>query len=188
MARVAYLEPGDLPEEDRFLLQRPINLFRALANNTGAMKAFRLPGWWIRHECPLDPRLRELAILEVGYITGCAYEFSHHVKISDSFGVSKADIEGLIAWNKGEDCGLGPLERTVLSAARQLTQDIEIDDATWAALEAALETERLVELVMIIGHYNYVVRLLRGLKVDVEDDWAGPLSEYDPPAGKGKWR
>ncbi len=32
MARVPYLEPGDLAPEDRALLARPIALFKALVN------------------------------------------------------------------------------------------------------------------------------------------------------------
>ena len=187
MARVEYITRGSLDEDDRFLLDRPINLFKALANNPEAMKAFRQPGVWIRHECLLDPRLRELAILQIGYMTGCAYEFSHHVKIGKDFGVSGKDIENLISWNKGNQTDLSELETGVLAASRQLTSDIELADDLWQSLKTTLGTKRLMELVMIIGHYNYVIRLLRALKVDVEPDWAGPLTDYDPPEELGKW-
>lgn len=186
MARVKYLEKEDLQAEDQFLLERPINLFRALVNNPVAWKAFRNPGLWLRHECPFDPRLREMAIIQVGYVTNSAYEFSHHIKLCKSFGVTEADIEAIIADTKGEKTNLTRLELAVLKAARQLTLDISIDDDVWSILAAELETERLVELVLIIAHYAKVVRILAALKIDVEPEWAAPLDIYESP--KGKWQ
>lgn len=188
MARVKYLEKSDLSEGDQFLLERPINLFKALANNVEAMKAFRGPGLWIRHECQLDPRLREMAILQVGYVTNSAYEFSHHVKLSKGVGVTNADVAAIVADCKGEESSLAPIERSVLRAARQLTLDMTIDDADWLLLERELGLERLIELVLVIAHYSYVVRVLGALKVDVEPEWAAPLNIYESPKGKGGWQ
>ena len=188
MARVKYLEKEDLQPEDQFLLERPINLFKALVNNPAAWKAFRNPGLWIRHDCPFDPRLREMAIMQVGYVTNSAYEFSHHVKLCTQFGVTEADIEAIIADTKGEKTSLSRLELAVIKAARQLTLDIKIDDDVWAVLEAELGTERLIELVLIVAHYAKVVRILAALKIDVEPEWAWPLDIYDSPKGKGQWQ
>src|SRR4051812_47110191 len=121
MARVPYLSESDLSDEDRPLLARPINLFRALANSPGGLRQHFNMGEWIRFGCELDPRLRELAILQVGYLTANAYEFSHHVEISRRFGVTDDDIEGLRAFHDGRPSDLGELERLVLTAAREMT-------------------------------------------------------------------
>ena len=188
MARVPYLEPEDLPEEHRDLISRPINLLRAMANNPDAMQVFSHIGMWIRHEAPLDPRLREMAILQVGYVTASSYEFSHHVKIGKDFGVSDDDIDAVIQESQGEETSLPALDRAVLRAARELTLELELTDATWAELEEALGRERLMELVLIISYYNHVVRVLSALQVDVEEEWAAPLQRYAPPADVGIWR
>lgn len=188
MARVKYREKADLPEAEQYLLERPINLFKALANNTEAMKAFGGPGLWIRHKCPLNPRLREMAILQVGYVTNSAYEFSHHVKLSKQYGVVADDISAIIAESRGEKTSLSELEKAALKASRQMTLEMTIDDDVWSVLEAGLGVERLIELVLIIAHYAYVVRVLGALKVDVEPEWAAPLSEYESPKGKGGWQ
>ena len=45
----------------------------------------------------LVARLRELAILQVGWLARSAYEWSHHVKIGYDFGVTDADIARIIA-------------------------------------------------------------------------------------------
>jgi alkylhydroperoxidase family enzyme len=96
MARVPYLERSDLAEADQDLLARNINLFRALVNSPNAARAFSTLGGFIRHKSRLDPRLRELAILQVGWLARSPYEWSHHVKIGFDFGVSKDDIRALI--------------------------------------------------------------------------------------------
>jgi alkylhydroperoxidase family enzyme len=181
MALVPYLSEADLAETDHDLLARPINLYRALVNSPAGARAFSGTGRWIRFGCELDPRLRELAILQVGYLTGSAYEFSHHIGIGHDFGVSDADIAGLIAATEGRAHGLGELEATVLRAARQITADRTLDQDTWNALETALGRARLVDLVLVVAHYNAVVRVLGTLRIDVEPDYAGYLEDFPLP-------
>ena len=88
MARVPYLDKSDLAPENQELLARNITLHRALAHSPNGLRAFGGLGQFIRHKSRLDPRLRELAILQVGYLARAPYEWSHHVKIGREFGVS----------------------------------------------------------------------------------------------------
>ena len=81
MARLPYLTRPDLPERDRDLLDRDINLHRLLAHSPAGARAFSHLSNWIRYQSALDARLRELVILQIGYCSQSAYEFSHHIKI-----------------------------------------------------------------------------------------------------------
>ncbi len=96
MARVPYLETSDLSAENQDLLKRRINLFQALVNSPNAARAFSGLGQFIRFGSKLDPRLRELAILQVGWLARSPYEWSHHVKLGHDFGVTDDDIRALI--------------------------------------------------------------------------------------------
>ncbi|GAA1313247.1 carboxymuconolactone decarboxylase family protein [Pseudonocardia xinjiangensis] len=185
MALVPYLSESDLAEEDRPLLARPINLFRALANSPDALRTHAEFGEWIRHRCELDPRLRELAILQVGYLTASPYEWSHHIKIGHDFGVSDDDVTALIAATAGREHGFGEVETAVLAAAREITADTRMTDETWAVLLGHLGRARLVDLVIVISFYNAVIRILATLQIDVEPDYeryleAFPLAEQTP--------
>ena len=40
-------------------------------------------------------RLRELAILQVGYVSRIAYEYAHHIEIGRGVGVSDEDLRAL---------------------------------------------------------------------------------------------
>ena len=181
MARVAYLEKADLAPEHHDLLARDITLYKALAHSPGAARAFHGMGRYIRFDSRLDPRLRELAILQVGWLARSAYEFSHHVKIGRDFGVSDDDIRRMIMETDGFMSGLEPLARAVLRAAREMTTDLEISDATFAELRSHLDEERLTDLVLAIAFYNAVVRYLGAMKIDVEPEYLGYLEEFPFP-------
>jgi AhpD family alkylhydroperoxidase len=175
-ARVPYLDADDLGEADRALLRRPINLFRALANNPDGLREFQRVGEWIRHHGQLDARLRELAILRVGYVTRCAYEFSHHVRIGQEFGLTADDINLVRRPAAGPAADEGAA--VVIRAATEITTDLGLADETWQRLADLLGTECAVELVLVVAHYCAVVRVLNTLKVDVEPEYEQYLREF----------
>ena len=178
MARVPYLTQDDLEPDDRVLLDRPANIFRALVNSPKGARAFARHGSYLLDRSTLDPRLRELAILQVGYVTKSAYEYTHHVELGRQNGLSDDDIRAVAAETEGRETALGALERAVLSAARRLTADLSLDNATFATLEAELERPALIDLFLTIAFYNGVVRVLAALEVDVEDAYLPYLDEF----------
>ena len=181
MARVPYLEKSDLSPADHDLLERPITLFKALVNSPKAARAFHGLGDYIRYGSKLDMRLRELAILQVGWLARAPYEWSHHVKLGLDFGLTEADIQALIDDTEGKPTELDALSRQVLHAAREMTIDGEMSDASFAALQTALGNEQVVDLTIIIAFYNAVVRVLATLRIDVEDDYLPYLHRFPLP-------
>lgn len=181
MARVPYLDKAALGEADQDLLDRPIALHRALVNSPNAARAFSGLGRFIRHGSKLDPRLRELAILQVGWLARSPYEWSHHIKIGHDFGVSDADIQALIDDSAGRPTGLDPLTKTVLQAAREITRDGAMADASFGTLQSALGNEQVIDLTIAIGFYNAVVRVLATLQIDVEPDYQTYLDRWPLP-------
>jgi alkylhydroperoxidase family enzyme len=181
MARVPYLDKSDLPPEHQSLLDRPIALNRALANNPECAKAMGVLAMYIRHKSKLDSRLRELAILQVGYLAKSPYEWSHHVKLGREFGVSDDDIRAIADETAGRPSKLDALSKTVLRAAREMTTDLAMSDATYAALEKELGRVKLIDLMMAIAFYNAVVRVLGTLQIDVEPDYQKYLEEHPLP-------
>jgi alkylhydroperoxidase family enzyme len=178
MARVPYLDQSDLAPEHKDLLARNINLFRAMVHSPNGARAFHGLGEFIRHESRLDPRLRELAILQVGYLTRSVYEYTHHIKIGRGFGVSDDDIRAIAAETAGRPSGLEPLARTVLLAAREMTAGYAISAETFAALQEQLDHERLTDLVLTIAFYNAVVRFLATMQIDNEPEYQALLAEF----------
>ena len=173
MALVPYLDEADLDVGYRDLLSSPtINVMRAVANSPDGLQNFTVLPAWIQAGCELDPRLRELVIIQVGYLTRSGYELAHHIGFGLEVGVSESDIKNLMAFDTGEPHDLSALDELALEATRQITLNRETDAETFRALEAQLGRARAVDLLIVASCYNAVVRVLGTLQVDVEPEWA----------------
>ena len=183
MARLPYLDKSDVLPEHQDLLARNINLYRLLAHSPRAARSLNTLARFIRDGSRLDPRLRQLAILQVGYVTRSAYEYSHHIRISREFGVSDDDIRAIAEETAGRATALDPLDKAVLRAAREITLEIALSDDAFEELRRGLDPERLTDLIITIGHYNSLVRVLAAMRIDVEDEYLPYLAEFPLPAG-----
>ena len=181
MARLPYIDADQLPPEQRDLLKRPINLTRLLVNSPGMAKAFHGVGGYIRNKSTLNPRLRELAILQVGWMEKSEYEFTHHVKIGKEFGVTDKDIEGLMAETEGKPSSLEPLAKAILKGAREMVRELAMSEATFAEIKKELSNEHMTDLVLIIAYYCAVVRVLATMKIDNEPHYKEVLQQYPIP-------
>jgi alkylhydroperoxidase family enzyme len=183
MPRLPYLDPSDVAAEHHGLFFRNFNLYRGLMHSPQALRAFRTLGRFIRESSTLDGRLREMAILQVGYLARAPYEWAHHVEIGRRFGVSDADIRAISEETAGRATGLDPLAKTVLRAAREMTRELGASDATFAELRQGLSNEHVTDLVIAIAFYNAVVRVLATMQIDLEDEYKKYLDEFPLPAG-----
>jgi alkylhydroperoxidase family enzyme len=181
MARLPYLDKSDLLPEHQDLLARNLNLYRVLAHSPRAARSLNTLARYVRDGSRLDPRLRELAILQVSYLSGSAWGFSHHLRIGREAGVSDDEIRAIAGETNGQPTGLDPLAKAVLRAAREMTVDLAISDETFAALQRELDNERLTDLVVAIAFYNGLVRLLETMQVEVEEDYLPYLEEFPLP-------
>jgi alkylhydroperoxidase family enzyme len=181
MARLPYLDKSDLLPEHQDLLGRNLNLYRVLAHSPRAARSLNTLARYVRDGSRLDPRLRELAILQVSYLAGSAWGFSHHVRIGREVGVSDDEIRAISDETVGRPTQLEPLARLVLRAAREMTVELAISDETFAGLRRELDNERLTDLVVAIAFYNGLVRLLATMRVDVEEDYLSYLDEFPLP-------
>ena len=181
MARLPYLYADALAPEHRDLVKRNINLNRLLVNSPGMARAFGGMGSYIRHQSVLNPRLRELAIIQVGWLTRSEYEFTHHVKIGREFGVTDADIQGVIDETAGKDASLEPLVRAVLRGAREMVGGLAMTDATFAEIKAQLSNEHMTDLVLTIAFYCAVVRVLATMQIDNEPQYKEVLKQFPLP-------
>ncbi len=184
MARLPYIEKHQLPPEHQDLMKRDITLYKQLVHSPGALRAFQGLGYYIRWNSKADARLRELAILQVGWLAQSPYEWSHHVKLGYEFGVTDEDIEGLIAESEGKPSALEPLAKLVCKGAREMTDGGAMSKATFDALRQHMDNEKLVDLCVTIGFYNAVVRVLATFEIDVEPEYQKYLDKHPLPRRK----
>ena len=181
MARLPYLEPEQVAPEYRDMLKRNTNLHKLLVNSPDMARAFNGVGSYIRFKSKLNPRLRELAILQVGWLEKSEYEFTHHVKIGKEFGVTDEDIAALMIETEGVQSRLEPLARTILKGAREMARNLEMSVETFAEIKRSLSNEEMVDLVLTIAFYCAVVRVLATMKIDNEPYYKEVLQQYPIP-------
>ena len=133
---------------------------------------------YLREQSPLDRRLRELAIMQVGYAANCPYAYAHHVKAAVDAGVPDGDIRAVADESAGRPTGLEPLAKAVLRTARDLTAGYTVSDATFAELQQGLDAEQVMDLLFTITCYASMSKLLLTLQVELEDHYRTYLERF----------
>jgi AhpD family alkylhydroperoxidase len=155
------------------------NIFATLARHR------RLFRPWLRFAGALMPRGAlpradtELVILRVAHVCECEYEWRHHERIAQTAGLSADQVR---------DVRKGPLaegwtvrQELLLLAADELLELREISDDLWRGLAGELTEAELIELPMLVGHYEMLAMTLRSLRVQPDRPRASARSR----AGSG---
>jgi alkylhydroperoxidase family enzyme len=179
MSRVPYVadRPGqDEPELVARIRARRggklLNLDRMLLNSPPFAHGWNTHLGAVRGELTVSLRLRELAICAVAVLNGAEYEFAHHAPELLRSGGTAQQVEALKAlkWDSEAADVFDRTELAVLRLTSEMTRNVKVSDATFAALQSQLSDERqLVELVGVIATYNMVSRFLVALEVDSEE-------------------
>ena len=180
MARIPFVDAAALPEAFRDLPMHQ-NFQRVYANSPSGTRAFMGTTGEIRKRSGLPPRLRELAVLQIGYTAKSPYVFTHHVKAGLEAGVEPDDVRALAAAHADAPGRFSELERAVIDLARDMTAGAVAPDATFATVRKALGEEQLMDLLFVIAHYIGMAVLLRTLQVELEDSYRAYLKDYPLP-------
>jgi alkylhydroperoxidase family enzyme len=172
MARLPYVDPATAPEKvhEAFAqLAVPLNIFRMLAHAETNFRPFLRFGASILSRQQLSAKLRELAILRVATLSAARYEWVQHVPIAKATGASDAQIAAIEAGDIGAAC-FDAREQLVLRFTDELVRDVRVSDRTFAATADAFPPREIVELILAVGFYMLVARLLESTAVDLEPD------------------
>jgi len=170
MARIKPIDPEQADPKVRAALERlpPLAIFGTVANAQGSFVN------WLRFggDC-LDPRwfdpvLRELAILRVARMTpGAGYEWAQHVPILLAVGGNDAQVDALEA-DELDSEALGDDGRLVITFTTQVVRDGTPDDGTFAAMSARFAPAQIVQLLLVIGNYMMVGRVMATAQLEVD--------------------
>jgi len=160
---VAGLVSGTTPPNVFLTMGRHRRLFRGWLRFAGRL----MPGG------RLPRRETELVILRVAHLTGCRYEFDHHVHLGRRAGVTSGDVERVV---EGPDAqGWSPREAAILSAVDQLHETGDLDDERWGRLHRFLGERDLIELVLLVGHYEMLATFIRTMRIQPDTPRRGRL-------------
>jgi alkylhydroperoxidase family enzyme len=118
----------------------------------------------------LPLRLRELAILRVGWLRQVPFIWGEHVAVGHRIGMTTEEIERVTVGSSAP--GWSDEDRAVLKATEELLDVAMISDETWAALSKTLNEKLLVEFLSLVGQYQALGYIQNAVRV--------PLFEGNP--------
>lgn len=154
IARIAGLATRGEPPRIFTTLGRHRRLFRRWLWFAGAL----MPGG------KLPRQDAELVILRVAHNTGSQYEWSQHERIGKRAGLSEEEISRV---RIGPDApGWSEPQQLLLEASDEMHERRRIEDELWGRLTRHFDDVLLIEICMLIGHYEMLAMTLNTLEVE----------------------
>jgi 4-carboxymuconolactone decarboxylase len=177
MALLPFVDESQASAKTREILgntPRKLNVARMIANTADAVfQNFSRLGNSLMTRGKLNGKLRELAILRNARVCNSLYEYTQHVPIAKSVGVNEEQLRGVDNWEAAQ-C-FSELERLVLRFTDEVARNVKGTKATLDALKQHLGPGEIVELIMAIGFWGMVARILETTEVELED-FAGKVN------------
>jgi alkylhydroperoxidase family enzyme len=152
---------------------RPPNVFTTLARHRGLFRRWLLFAGALMPGGRLPRADSELVILRVAHNCGSEYEWRQHERLAALAGL---DADRIAAAREGAGApGWTARQALLIRAADELhTPARTISDELWAALATELDERRLIELCMLIGHYEMLAMTLNALRVEPDEVSSAP--------------
>jgi alkylhydroperoxidase family enzyme len=143
------------------------NIFPTFAQHPELFRAWLRFGGYLLTSGKLSGRDRELLILRTAANCRSSYEWGQHVRISLAGGIERETVDRVRAGPDAE--GWSEHEAALLRAADELHEASRISDETWAKLAEDYDTERLIEVAMVVGHYTMLAGALNSFGVELDE-------------------
>ncbi|QKV96991.1 carboxymuconolactone decarboxylase family protein [Streptomyces sp. NA02950] len=126
----------------------------------------------------MDDRQRELVILRVAWLCRSDYEWGHHVRLGKRCGLRARDISR-IPQGPGHP-GWSAEDAAMLTAVDELVHRRCVSPDTWHLLARGWDEKKLIEFLVLVGHYVTLAGLLNSIDIAREPGVEG----FQAPAGK----
>jgi 4-carboxymuconolactone decarboxylase len=174
MPRIPYPDVSQLPEiVQKRLASVPLNIVRMCAHaSLDLFEAQGALGRAVANPEALEPRLRETVILRVAHLSNSAYELHHHIPLGRAAGLTDAELKAI---ENRHYRALDPL----LAAAARFTDEVVLhlspSDETLASVRKLASDQIVVNIVLAIGCYMSIARLIAVTGIELDKDSLGRL-------------
>jgi len=110
----------------------------------------------------------ELVILRVAHARGCRYELQHHTRLARRAGLDDEALRRVVVGPKAD--GWSTRERALLRAVDALLTTRDMDDPTWQTMCTHFREAQLVEICMLVGHYDMLATTIATLRIASDFD------------------
>jgi len=150
--------------DDDGCLEGPFNAF-LLQPSVG--NALQMLGATLRYDSTLPDRWREIAILVVAVHRASDFERYAHEPVARTLGVTAEQLMGIRTGHYGT---LDDHEKVLVHAVREMLDDEDLSDSTFAELRSLLGDPQILELTALVGYYSLLALQLRVFRTPMPQD------------------
>lgn len=133
-------------------------------------RLFRAWLFYSAHLMPFGtlPRIdSELVILRVAWQCGAAYEWWQHVPLGLRAGLRPEEVAAAVSGPAAAD--LSEHQRLLVAITDELLSQRALSDKTWHAARQTLTERGVIEMCLLVGHYQGLASAIGGLGIQLED-------------------
>ncbi|WP_411731462.1 carboxymuconolactone decarboxylase family protein [Paeniglutamicibacter sp.] len=178
MARIPYMNPDETPEATLRALsgRRQINIFRLIGQSKNAAPNVLALGHTLSKGSSLPPVDREVVILRVAHLSGAAYQAHEHHAVALRHGFTEEKIAAVANYpQESARSELTAFEHKLIEFTDSIVTTTTVSDELFAQISGTYDHSRLVELVMLIGFYMMVGRVMNTFEIELE---TGPVDTF----------
>jgi alkylhydroperoxidase family enzyme len=115
----------------------------------------------------LSPRLRELAIMRIAWVTGSSFEWTQHWHLAQRIGIPEDLIRATRNWSASSL--FDARDRCVLAAADEISAIGAVSKATWKRMAQLLEDDECIDVTLVLVTWSFASAILRSFDVPLPD-------------------
>jgi alkylhydroperoxidase family enzyme len=160
---------ASLPETMRQMIAgTPLNVVRMGAHASPPLfEAQGALGYAIAQPDVLEPKLREVTILVVAFLSHSEYELHQHRPLARAAGLGETDIAAI---GEGDYARLEPRLAAVAELTAATVRDLSPPDGVLAEARRHVTDRELVNIVLTIGCYMSIARLIAVTGIELDEN------------------
>jgi 4-carboxymuconolactone decarboxylase len=150
--------------------------FVPLIRSPEVMLRAKAMGDYLRFQSSLGPRLNEMVILVTAREWTQQYEWHAHAEIARKEGL-RGDIVEAISDGR-RPAGMAEDEDTAYDMATEILRLKRVSDATYRRAVAKFGEQGVIDLLGVVGYYNFLAIVMNATRTALPENVAEPLQRY----------
>ena len=150
--------------------------FVPLLRSPEVMSRARAMGDYLRFKSSLPPRLSEFVILLTARRWTQQYEWHAHVPLALQGGLKDEIVAAIAAGRRPEKMAAD--EEAVYTLWNEVQRTQAATDATYASAVNSVGEQGVIDLLGVVGYYNFLAIVMNATRTALPDNVAEPLKRY----------